>query len=66
MNFSELLSTYIGCTVEVFLANQFYTGVLTLVEAGFFKIEVSIRTYYSPPVEVSIVNSQVKIVRVLL
>jgi hypothetical protein len=65
MNFSQLLSTYIGRTVEVFLANEFYTGVLMAVEVGYFTIQVSVTSYYSPATQVTIVNRQAEFVRIL-
>ncbi|MCZ8518560.1 MULTISPECIES: hypothetical protein [Paenibacillus] len=65
MNFSELLAGYLGRTIEVFLQNQFFTGVLLQVEADFFIISQSDGTYYSPPVNITILNASVQFVRIL-
>ncbi|MFD2612389.1 hypothetical protein [Paenibacillus gansuensis] len=41
MSFEQLLATYIGRTIEVFLGEEFYTGVLVSVGNGVFVVNIS-------------------------
>jgi hypothetical protein len=66
MNFSERLSIYTGQNVEVFLANNFYTGELLSVGDGVFTVRVSDQSYYNPPNDVTIFQSNVEFVRILV
>jgi hypothetical protein len=65
MNFSDLLSGYIGRTVEAFLENQFYTGVLVSVQDGSFTLQITDTTYTGIPIPITIFNIQVVYVRIL-
>ncbi|MNI23688.1 hypothetical protein D3C73_772840 [compost metagenome] len=67
MSFSELLTGFIGRTVEVFLTNQVYSGVLLSVDDCLFTIQTSgpYYYYYSPPTQVTIIADAVQYVRVI-
>jgi hypothetical protein len=65
MNFEQLLAGYIGRSVEVFLSNTFYTGLLLSVGTGLFTVEVSDSTYYAPVERVTIFTDQVSFVRII-
>lgn len=64
MTFEQLLETYLGRTVEVFLSNEFFTGQLIFVGNGFFTLSET-QGYYAP-VEMNLVSSQVNYVRILM
>ncbi|MDQ0192416.1 hypothetical protein [Paenibacillus wynnii] len=64
MNFEQLLATYLGRTVEVFLEDEFFTGQLIFVGNGFFTLSET-QGYYAP-VELNILNTQAIYVRVLM
>ncbi len=65
MNFSDLLSGYIGSNIEVFLPNAFHTGELTNVEASYFTIAVNDSSYYQEPTNVRVLSANVEFVRIL-
>ncbi|MNI40881.1 hypothetical protein D3C81_2130160 [compost metagenome] len=64
MTFEQLLATYLGRTVEVFLSNEFFTGQLIFVGTNFITLSES-QGYYTP-VEVNLVTDQVNYIRVLM
>jgi len=64
MNFEQLLATYLGRTIEVFLGDEFLTGQLIFVGDGFFTLSETQGNY--APVELNILISQVVYIRVLM
>jgi hypothetical protein len=65
MSFSDLLSGFIGETVEIFLINQMYTGVLLAADNCFITLETNNTYYYSPPTQVTIIVDGVQLIRVI-
>ncbi|SDO21751.1 hypothetical protein SAMN04487897_1108 [Paenibacillus sp. yr247] len=63
MSFEQLLSTHIGRTIEVFLANEFFSGQLLSVNNGTFTINF-VDSYSST--QLTILIQSVEYLRVLL
>lgn len=64
MNFEQLLATYLGRTIEVFLKDEFFTGQLIFVGSGFFTLSET-QGYYAP-VELNMLSIQTVYIRVLM
>jgi|GEM_PF-2062068 len=66
MSFAELLATFVGRSVEVFFAeNPPYMGTLESVDASMITVQINNTYYYSPPITVSILNSNIQYVRII-
>jgi hypothetical protein len=66
MNFSEMLTQFIGKTIEVFQLNQLIEGKLISVANGSFIVEISQPPYLTPTTQMTITNSSVQMARILM
>lgn len=65
MDFSEILATFLGRTVEVIQANQFLQGQLLSATAGLITVQVVSSNYLPTSRQVTIINENISIVRIL-
>ncbi len=64
MTLQTMLSSFIGRTVEVVVANAMYEGTLTSVQTGSIKVAEP-PIVYSPPIVVTIPTTALEYVRVM-
>ncbi|MDQ0060247.1 hypothetical protein [Paenibacillus harenae] len=65
MNFTEMLGSFIGRSIEAFLTNQFVQGTLLSVGDGFFTLQVTDPNYNTPITQSTILVQNVEFVRIL-
>ncbi|MGE7823766.1 hypothetical protein [Paenibacillus sp. NPDC093718] len=65
MDFSEILATFVGRTVEVVQINQFLQGVLRSSVDGFITVEVVSSNYIPTSQLVTVFNDSISFVRIL-
>lgn len=65
MDFSEILATFVGRTVEVIQINQFLQGQLRSSADGFITVEVVSSNYIPTSQVVTVFNDTISFVRIL-
>ncbi|ANA82665.1 hypothetical protein PVOR_19499 [Paenibacillus vortex V453] len=65
MDFSEILATFIGRTVEIIQTNQFLQGQLRSATDGFITVEVVSSNYIPTSQVVTVLNESISFVRIL-
>ncbi|WP_127590123.1 hypothetical protein [Paenibacillus lautus] len=65
MNFSEILATFVGRTVEVIQTNQFLQGQFRSSSDGLITVEVVSSNYIPTSQVVTVFNDTISFVRIL-
>lgn len=65
MDFSEILATFLGRTVEVIQANQFLQGQLLSAAGGLITVQVVSSNYVPSSRQVTIITGNISLVRIL-
>ncbi|MBX4148746.1 hypothetical protein AK95_04715 [Paenibacillus sp. LC231] len=65
MDFSEILATFVGRTVEVVQVNQFLQGQLRSSADGLITVEVVSSNYIPTSQVVTVLNESISFVRIL-
>ena len=65
MNFSEILATFVGRTIEIVQTYQFLQGRLTSAANGLVTVEVVSSNYIPTSQVVTVLNENISFVRIL-